>query len=250
MSVQCVVLRLDAPLMSFGGASSVDNIRTTEKFPARSMLTGLIANAMGWRHQDTDKLHELQSRIVYAARWDVDPVEIEDYQTIGIKTPYIMGAKKADAKKSHWWTFDGKITNINRSDTFIRYKRYLQDGLMTVTVSLSKEDERINLDAIQRCLDMPKRPLFIGRKTCIPSRPLLDPQTPVVMGDNVLDALKSVPVMDKVGRHQDKKKMFYWTNDESVSEGLKDMIDAFDMRNWESQLCMSGKQIRFGVIEQ
>ena len=46
-----LALRLEAPLMSFGGVL-VDNRGVTEPFPTRSMLAGLIANALGHDHRD------------------------------------------------------------------------------------------------------------------------------------------------------------------------------------------------------
>ena len=53
------VLRFDAPWMSFGGVV-VDHHGFTERFPGRSLLTGLVANAIGLDHSDTDALQDLQ----------------------------------------------------------------------------------------------------------------------------------------------------------------------------------------------
>ena len=46
-----LILNLEAPLMAFGG-ETIDNIGVTRRFPSASMLTGLIANALGWRRID------------------------------------------------------------------------------------------------------------------------------------------------------------------------------------------------------
>ena len=46
MMVDALLLRLDAPLMSFG-APMVDSNGVIQEFPALSMLTGLLGNALG-----------------------------------------------------------------------------------------------------------------------------------------------------------------------------------------------------------
>ena len=46
--MQHMILALEAPLMAFGG-ETVDNYGVVRSFPAASMLTGLLANALGWR---------------------------------------------------------------------------------------------------------------------------------------------------------------------------------------------------------
>ena len=44
---QCwLVLHLEAPLLAFGGVA-IDQIGIIRDFPAASMLTGLLANALG-----------------------------------------------------------------------------------------------------------------------------------------------------------------------------------------------------------
>lgn len=75
-----LVLRLEAPLMSFGG-ETIDNFGVVRDFPAASMLTGLIANALGWRRTDTDKLDRLQDRLVFAVRLDRPGTRFTEYQT-------------------------------------------------------------------------------------------------------------------------------------------------------------------------
>ena len=46
--MQHLILNLESPLMSFGG-ETIDNHGVTRRFPAASMLTGLLANALGWQ---------------------------------------------------------------------------------------------------------------------------------------------------------------------------------------------------------
>ena len=51
-----LILNLESPLMAFGG-ETIDNLGVIRWFPAASMLTGLLANALGWRRVDRE-LHQ------------------------------------------------------------------------------------------------------------------------------------------------------------------------------------------------
>ena len=69
--------------MSFGG-ETIDNLGVIRWFPAVSMLTGLLANALGWRRVDRERHQDLQDRLVFAARIDREPaggVRLTDFQT-------------------------------------------------------------------------------------------------------------------------------------------------------------------------
>jgi CRISPR system Cascade subunit CasD len=44
-------MRLEAPLMAFGG-EAIDNYGVIRDFPALSMVTGLLANALGYRREE------------------------------------------------------------------------------------------------------------------------------------------------------------------------------------------------------
>lgn len=78
--MKVLIMRFNAPLMSFGGVM-VDQHGPTDRFPGRAMLTGLFANALGWEHGDFDRLQELQARLEHASRWDIEPYPLLDYHT-------------------------------------------------------------------------------------------------------------------------------------------------------------------------
>ena len=62
-----LLLGLEGPLVAFGG-EVVDARGVIADFPAASMLTGLIANALGWRRGERHRLQRLQERLVETAR--------------------------------------------------------------------------------------------------------------------------------------------------------------------------------------
>src|SRR5690606_31602973 len=85
-----LILRFDAPLMSFG-AVVVDQNNPAWRFPGAAMLTGLLANALGWDHRDTAQLQGLQDRLRFAARWDAEPELLTEYQTVDLGQPFMVG---------------------------------------------------------------------------------------------------------------------------------------------------------------
>lgn len=59
-------LRLSAPLMAFGGVS-IDHVGPTRNYPSASTLTGLLANALGYRREEAERHQVLQDRLVFGA---------------------------------------------------------------------------------------------------------------------------------------------------------------------------------------
>ena len=56
-----LILRLEAPLIAFGGVA-IDHIGVIRDFPALSMLTGLFANALGFRGRERFELAGFDER--------------------------------------------------------------------------------------------------------------------------------------------------------------------------------------------
>ena len=44
-----LLIRLSSPLIAFGG-ETIDNFGVIRDFPALSMVTGLLANSLGWEN--------------------------------------------------------------------------------------------------------------------------------------------------------------------------------------------------------
>lgn len=244
--MKALVLRLDAPLMSFG-AVVVDQHGVIDRFPATSMFTGLIGNAFGWRHGDSAQLDALQERLLLAARWDVPPRRLMDYQTVDLGQPKMANPG---------WTTRGQPEHraggpAARLGTHQRYRHHWADGLMTAVVSLTSGEAPTVEDAAA-ALRHPFRPLYIGRKACLPSRPLLDPGTPVIEGATLLRILQQVPVWDRRGRPAAVGDPLEacWPADEIATEGVVtgQVREVSDRRNWESQLPTGGTWRAEGLL--
>ena len=63
--MKALIIRLDAPMISFGSVM-VDQHGYIQQFPGLAMLTGLIANALGWEHREFERIQKLQNRLDFA----------------------------------------------------------------------------------------------------------------------------------------------------------------------------------------
>ena len=238
-----LVLRLDAPLISFG-STIIDRHGFIDRFPGVSMLCGLIANALGWEHGDFARLQALQERIEFAARWDVPPERMVDYHTVD------LGQSKMSEPG---WTTRGVPEHREgglsaRLGTHERLRHYWTDGLMTVVLTLKGNGDP-TIDQVRNALKFPARPLFLGRKTCLPSRPILDPVSPVVEGTDVLTILRSVPVWDRFGIPLDNagRRQACWPG-ELDSEETAELRWVHDLRDWANQLPAGSRLRAEGLI--
>ena len=78
--MRVLLLRLEAPLMALGGPM-VDQRGPTRRFPGLAMLTGLLANALGYDHAEAGRLNALQPRLIFAAAALRPGHVVADYQT-------------------------------------------------------------------------------------------------------------------------------------------------------------------------
>jgi CRISPR system Cascade subunit CasD len=184
-----LILRLEAPLMAFGG-TMIDANGPTRDLPIVSMITGLIANALGWHRAERERHRDLQQRIVMGARLDRPGNELRDFQTA-----------RLGAKDKGWTTHGKPEERGGGSDTYksphIRKRHYRADAFVTVALRLEPADARPTLGEVAAALAEPARPLFIGRKPCLPSRRLLS--EPPLDAPNVYEALRLTAIADVPG---------------------------------------------------
>ncbi|MEH3048595.1 type I-E CRISPR-associated protein Cas5/CasD [Sphingomonas adhaesiva] len=159
-----LILDLDAPLMSFGG-DLVDAYGVVRDFPAKSMLAGLFANALGWERHDADAQAALQERLVMGSARIAEGQRQREFQTAKLEA------------NDRGWTTRGRVEGrAGGADTYksphIRYRDMDADARVLIACRLDPADAAPDLDALATSLVRPERPLFIGRKPFLPSRPL------------------------------------------------------------------------------
>ncbi len=235
-----LLLRLHAPLIAFGG-ETIDNFGVIRDFPALSMITGLLANALGWRREDCELHDRLQERLLLGARLNTPIQRLREYQTAQL------------FEKDQGWTTHGEPegrapspsysmqADGRKSLTWQRYRDYHADLDVLVALRLSPPEEFPTLDNLADALDHPARPLFIGRKSCLPSKRLF---AGWIEADNVLQALQLAPVPE-IDRVQSFRMQ--WPDGEGRIDGDKDrLIDLCDERNWTSGVHGGWRPVREG----
>jgi CRISPR system Cascade subunit CasD len=227
-----LLLRLEAPLMAFGG-ETIDNLGIIRDFPALSMVTGLLANALGLRREDTAQHDRLQERLVMGVRLERPGVRLQDNQNARL------------SKDDKGWTTWGKPEErAGGAGTYEsphrRFRDYHADLLMLVALRLEPTEGPPTLDDLATALDHPARPLFIGRKPCLPSRRLFAGWHE---GESVLQVLRSVPW----SHHSPDGARLQWPEGEGILPGDR-ALDLCDERNWTSGVHGGWRPIREGRI--
>ena len=186
--MQALVLHLQAPLMSFGGPQ-IDQIGPTGEFPTLSQITGLLANALGYMHGDTERLQGLQGRLSVASALVSAGSELEDYQTVDLGQPHLRNPA---------WTTRGRPEHraggaAAKYGTHIRHRRYRAGASVVSALGLAIPSAPPTLGKIGSALAAPARPLFIGRGSCVPSTPLL--VGAVDGASDLVDVLRRIPTV-------------------------------------------------------
>lgn len=234
-----LALRLDAPLMSFGGVA-VDERGFTDPQPGKSMITGLLANALGYHHGEFERLQRLQDRLRLAARRDRLGRELVDYQTVDLGQPFLQEG----------WTTRGERVRRGggsaSTGTHIRHRHYWADSVYTVVLELDPADEEPRLDDLSRALDAPERPLFLGRKPCLPSRPLVVDR---VTASGLRQALERVP-LDRRAEPEGGAYAAWWPRqgepEPAGNQGRE--VPVTDERDWSNQMHAGRRLLWHGRI--
>ena len=163
-----LLLRLVGPMQSWGTTSRFDQ-RDTGKEPSKSGVIGLVAAALGIDREKGADLEPL-TRLSMGVRHDRVGVPKKDYQTAGCaETDTII---KADGTPSK----DGVVSQ--------RY--YLADAVFLVGL---EGDDHALLERIHTALRNPVWPLFLGRKSYVPSESVW-----------IEDGLQDGPLMEVLAR--------------------------------------------------
>lgn len=230
------MLRLSAPLLAYGG-ETIDNYGVIRDFPALSMLTGLIANALGWDRGDAELHDRLQARLRIGSRLDAPGMRLTDFQTAQL-----------GAKDSGWTTHGRPEGRAGGQATYDsphrRYRDFHADMSTLVALRLEPVSEPLTLDDIALALDKPCRPLFIGRKPCVPSgRVVLG----WAEGEHVLATLQAWP-WPKPEENPQQALRAQWPDGEGELAGGDRTLDLCDERNWRSGLHGGWRPVREGLI--
>ncbi|MFF2041856.1 type I-E CRISPR-associated protein Cas5/CasD [Kitasatospora sp. NPDC058170] len=146
---QALVLRLTAPMQSWGVRGGFTDYRDTAPHPTRSGVIGFLGAALG---QPRDEAPGQLAALDIAVRVDRPGSLMEDYHTIGGQSP-IEVVPCADGGR--------------RAGAVITHRAYLADAAFTVVLTGPAALLRRACDA----LDRPVHPPYLGRRACPPAAP-------------------------------------------------------------------------------
>ena len=245
-----LLLNLEAPLLAFGDVK-IDEHCVIRDFPAASMLTGLLANALGWRRIERELHQRLQDRLVFAARIDREPagsVRLRDYQTTLLYQDDKGWTTRGVPEGREGGTYRAESPSSKRKvRTDVSYRDYFADMRVTVALRLcpAVDGDGPTLDDLAAALDEPKRPLFIGRKPCLPSSRLCQGFRE---GNTALAALMRLPI-DEPTRTSDELVRLLWPagEDAAADAAANRIFQLTDERNWVSGLHGGGREVCDGT---
>lgn len=235
VTTRWLVIRFEAPLMAFGGVA-IDHIGPVRDYPAASMLTGLIGNAFGWHWSDGAAHQAMQDRIILGARVEQqESVLLTDSQNARL------------AKNEKGWTTRGATEGRDGASYDAPHRRirdYHAELSLRVVLHLRPADTGPTLEDVAKALDRPARPLYLGRKPCLPSCPLLAPgDDRWVVGSSAHDALCSIP-----GSVTSLPATWPVGEGPESGQGVDRVIDLADLRNWRSGLHAGSRRVVEGRI--
>ncbi len=156
MEDHCIILfRLEGVLQSWGEHSRFD-YRDSAPMPSKSGIVGMIGCAMGLK-RGSEHLFEISERIRMAVRCDRPGKTHIDYHTVTADRA-ILNAK-GEAKKDSV----GKVCK-----TIASYRTYLQDAFYLAAIETDRELAK----EIDQAFQNPCWPIYLGRKSCVPSSPV------------------------------------------------------------------------------
>lgn len=216
---RCLLLRLEGPLMAFGDVT-VDAHGPILPIPPVSALTGLLANALGWQRHDWDRLARLQRRLRYAVRRDRGGERVRDFQTAQL------------SQDDTAWTTQGEpLGRFGGAATYesphIRLRWFDADASLAVAMRLEPPEEHPRVEDISEALARPARPLFLGRKPCLPATPLV---IGIVETGSCLEALAACPLAeDAAPEHR-----MFWMAGEGPETEIRHEIAG--IRDWPNNV--------------
>ena len=137
-----LLLRLAAPMQAWGADSDFETRRTLP-YPTKSGVIGMLSSALG-RSRD-DSVNDLNC-LGFGVRVDQEGELLRDYHT----------ARPVNMK--------------SENDSYITVRYYLCDAIFLVGIA---SDDRAVLEQLEFCLQHPAYPLYLGRRSCPITLPLV-----------------------------------------------------------------------------
>lgn len=157
-SMNTLLLRLEGPLQSWGLRAHWEE-RDSAFEPTKSGVVGLLGCALGLRRRRLDdRLREVSEALEMGVRVNRPGILLVDYHTTG-------GAKEPDSEPEGMLNAEGK----RKRETDVSKRVYLMDASFLVALRGPAE----LVAELAAALRAPVWPVFLGRKACVPTCPVL-----------------------------------------------------------------------------
>lgn len=172
MTANTLFLRLEGPLQAWGAQESKFVIRRTSEAPTKSGVIGMLCAALAVsRAQAAEQRLPSLSALRMGVRIDAPGVRWWDYHTVG-------GGMQMRIAEGEGKTKPGAL---------LTRREYLCDASFLIAL----QGQPALIAELQAAVKAPRWTIYLGRKCCPPSRPILE-CAPAGF-DNLLAALKSIP---------------------------------------------------------
>lgn len=209
MSANTLLLRLEGPFQAWGDNQSKFVIRRTAEAPTKSGLIGMLCAALGVSRSDASK------------RW------------LATLAPLRVGVR-IDSPGIRWWDYHtvGAGTNMRTAEggakagPMLTRREYLCDASFLAAL----QGEPAVIAQLDAAIEAPKWTLYLGRKCCPPSRPLIE-QPPGYFPD-LISALKAVPWRPRLKGDPVPETLtclLDWLPDEPHAQAPDDALVSYDV---------------------
>lgn len=148
-----IFLHLEGPLQAWGSRSKFV-IRDTDDVPTKSGILGMISCAKGVRRSDSHHMLQRLNTLTMGVRIDRPGSVWSDYHTVGAGVGML--------------TAEGEL-KTGAKGTLITRRYYLCDASFLVAL----QGHADLICQVHEALQAPEWPVFLGRKSCPPARPIL-----------------------------------------------------------------------------
>ncbi|MBD3165251.1 type I-E CRISPR-associated protein Cas5/CasD [bacterium] len=188
---ELLLLRLEGPLQAWGTRARWD-VRDTAPEPTKSAVIGLLGAALGYAADDP-RLFELAGTLRMGVRVDHPGTVMTDFQTITDFLPTAGGEFKASGEKRSKRLDKLQDNPDARPATILSPRDYLEDASFLVVLEQADGGSE-TLERCRQALRDPVWPMYLGRKACVPTRPVLvEPHEIPVLYSTLIDALEHHP---------------------------------------------------------
>ncbi|MDX8395082.1 MAG: type I-E CRISPR-associated protein Cas5/CasD [Mariprofundaceae bacterium] len=146
-----LAIKLQGVMQAWGG-HTYEDFRHSELIPTRSAVLGMLAACIGIDRGNIEQLESLSASVRMAVRLDSKPQRIMDFHTV-------LDARKVDGKPN--------------PNPVVSKREYLCDAKYTVLIQ-SISEAGYSLESIEQAIKAPVYTPFLGRRSCLLSRPLFD----------------------------------------------------------------------------